>query len=381
MNLRDLKTPSERREALSKELSVELAAVGSSDLPISPANEKNCENMIGFTQIPLGVAGPLEIKGLKKRSCYVPLATTEGALVASVSRGCKAISLSGGAVVDFQKTGVTRAPVFKTGSIEEKKKFSAWVLENKELLKKVTEETSSHLKLSTVQIKSLPSYTFLRFSFDTQDAMGMNMVTIATEKAVSLIEKETGAECISVSGNYDVDKKPAWINFIENRGTTVWAETVLPKQVVLEVLKTTPEKFFETWLSKCMLGSAMSGSLGFNAHFANVIAAIFLATGQDAAHVVEGSLGMTTARVLSSGDLYVSVYLPSLMSGTVGGGIALPTQKEALEIMGVSGTGKAGEFAEIIGAAVLAGEISLLASLSVGSLGSSHVRLGRGEKV
>lgn len=208
--------------------------------------------------------------------------------------------------------------------------------------------------------------------------MGMNMVTIATQKAVELIERETGTRCLSVAGNYDIDKKPAWLNFINNRGFKVWAETIIKKEVLENVLKTSAEKFFDVWLAKCMIGSAMSGSLGFNAQYANIIAAIFIATGQDPAHVVEGSMGITTAKVLN-GDLLVSVYLPALNVGTVGGGTNLATQLEALTILGVAGSGNVEKFAEIIGGAVLAGEISLLASLAEGSLAAAHKKLGRSQ--
>jgi len=185
---------------------------------------------------------------------------------------------------------------------------------------------------------------------------------------------------LAVAGNFDIDKKPAWLNFINNRGFPVWAEVVLKKEVVETILKTTPEQFFEVWLAKCMIGSAMSGSLGFNSHYANVIAAMFIATGQDPAHVVEGSMGVTTAKVLTNGDLYVSVYLPALNIGTVGGGTQLATQQEALQILQVAGENNVEKFAELIGGAVLAGEISLLASLSEGSLSDAHRELGRGGK-
>jgi hydroxymethylglutaryl-CoA reductase (NADPH) len=219
---------------------------------------------------------------------------------------------------------------------------------------------------------------FVRFSFDTEDAMGMNMVTIAAEAMSELIEKETGAKCLSVAGNFDIDKKPAWLNFINNRGFPVWAEAVIKKEIVKDVLKTTSEKIFDVWLAKCMIGSAMSGSLGFNSHYANIIAALFIATGQDPAHVVEGSMGITTAKVLPQGDLYIAIYVPSLIIGTVGGGTALATQLEALRILGCAGDGKVEKFAEIIGGAVLAGELSLLASLSEGSLSTAHKKLARG---
>lgn len=398
MNVRDFKTIRERREALANELSVTLDSVSEYSQNLEIASTKNCENMIGATQVPLGVAGPLAIQNViqsgsegsnkkdssptqrdqnDRREYYVPLATTEGALVASISRGCKVITKSGGAVVDSHNVGVTRGPVFYTGSIAKKRELFAFIKNQESRIKDHVESTSTHLKLKEIFVKSLTNYTFVRFVYDTQDAMGMNMATIATQKAVEFIERETGISCLAVGGNFDIDKKPAWLNSFQGRGMKVWAEVVLQSRIVSEVLKTTPEKFFDTWLSKVMVGSAVSGSIGFNAHIANVIAAIFIATGQDPAHVVEGSLGFTTAKVLENGDLYVGVFLPSLLVGTVGGGTTLLTQSEALDILGVKGEGKVGEFAEIVGATCLAGEISLLASLSEGTLAKSHLRLGR----
>jgi hydroxymethylglutaryl-CoA reductase (NADPH) len=379
MNLRDYPNIKTRREALENEVSASFPHIGSYTSALEIASTKNCENMIGATQIPLGVAGPLKVQSSESgaKSYFLPLATTEGALVASISRGCKAIAEAGGAIVWTHRVGMTRGPVFYTGSIKEGTKLHTFIKDSFTEIAGITEGTSKHLKLKKITTKSLPNYTYVRFSYDTGDAMGMNMATIATQKAVEFIERETGIVCLSVAGNFDTDKKPAWINAIANRGMKAWAEIVLPKKVVADVLKTTPQKFFDVWLGKVMLGSAAAGAMGFNAHIANVLAAIFLATGQDPAHVIEGSLGITTAKVLENGDLYVGVFLPALLIGTVGGGTNLPTQKEALSILGVSGEGKKDEFAQIIVAACLAGEISLLASLSEGSLATAHERLGR----
>lgn len=387
MNVRDFKTTKDRRVALEKEIEVFLPQIASSTPDLKIASTKNCENMIGAVQIPLGIAGPIKIRNskFKIRNYYLPLATTEGALIASVSRGCKAINESGGAITDVTQAGMSRGPVFYTGSIATKKKLEDFIKNHEGRIRSKAESTSGHLKLTKIFIKSLPNYTFVRFSYDTKDAMGMNMATIATQAVIELIEKETGIECLSVAGNFDVDKKPAWLTSIEGRGTKAWAEAVLPKHIVASVLKTTPQKFFDVWLAKIMLGSAVSGSIGFNAHIANVLAALFIATGQDPAHVVEGSLGITTAKVLENGDLYVGVFLPALLLGTVGGGTNLPTQKEAFKILRLaqdnndSGQGKVEEFAQIVVAACLAGEVSLLASLSEGSLAESHRRLGRGK--
>lgn len=381
MNLRAYKTAADRRNAVEKISGAKLTHIGTYSLDEQAVSSKNCENMIGVAQVPLGVAGPLTVHGEHAQGDYLlPLATTEGALVASISRGSKAINASGGVLVYTQRVGQTRGPVFVTSSLVEQKKLTVWLKSNKAKLQKTAQITSQHISLENMHVNAVARYVFVRFVFDTQDAMGMNMVTIASSAMTALIEKETGATCLSVAGNFDIDKKPAWLNFINNRGFVVWAETVIKKAVLHEVLKTTAEAVFDVWLGKCMIGSAMSGSLGFNAHFANVIAALFLATGQDPAHVVEGSMGITTTKALPNGDLYVSVYLPCVIAGTVGGGTGLATQQEALQLLGVAGAGKVEKFAEIIGGAVLAGEISLLASLAEGSLGTAHEKLGRGGK-
>jgi hydroxymethylglutaryl-CoA reductase (NADPH) len=379
MNLRDQKTVDQRRKALEDTISIKLSNIGDFSLDEKIASSKNCENMIGVAQIPLGVAGPVKLSGkhIGDGDFYIPLATTEGALVASVARGCKAISLAKGAEVATFRVGATRGPVFYTGSIKKSAELYEWIKENDQKMAECSEKTSHHLKFKKADVRTQGSYAFTRFYFDTEDAMGMNMVTIAAEELTKLIEKEVGIKCVSVAGNYDIDKKPAWINFINNRGFKVWAEVVIPQKIIKDILKTTAQEVFDVWLAKCMIGSAMSGSMGFNAHYANIVAAFFAATGQDIAHTVEGSMGITTAKALENGDLYFSVYLPAIMLGTVGGGTGLATQKEALGIIGVK---KSEELAEVLGGAVLAGELSLLASLAEGSLSVAHKSLGRGEK-
>lgn len=376
MNIRSFKSAAARRQALESQLGITLTSISNFSFDEDIASTKNCENLFGATQIPLGVAGPLTVN---KKDYFVPLATTEGALVASVSRGIKAIREAGGAVAISHRVGMTRGPVFYTGGIKKSNELYHFIKKNEEKLKDISEKTSHHLKLKKITVKTSGIYAFVRFYFDTQDAMGMNMATIATTAVSQYIEGKTGVKLLAVAGNFDIDKKPAWLNFISNRGIKAWAEVVLSEKIVKDVLKTTPEKFFETWLAKCMVGSAMSGSLGFNAQFANIAAALFIATGQDPAHVVEASMGITTAKILENRDLLVTVYLPALEIGTVGGGTQLATQKEALTLLGVKGEGQTEHFAEIIAASVLAGELSLLASLSENTLACAHERLGRGK--
>lgn len=384
MDLRGYKDINLRRKALEEDIKVKLVHMGNYSLDTQLASTKNCENMIGIAQVPLGVAGPLKIKSsLQKKDIFVPLATTEGALVASVNRGCKAITQSGGANVVSKKVGITRAPVFVVENITVGVEVIKWVKDNFSEIKKITDKTSSHLKLLEIKPWMVGRNLFLRFKFDSQDAMGMNMATIACTIAADFIEKRTKAKLVSISGNVCVDKKPNTLNVIEGRGTQVWADCILPLETVGKVLKTTPEKFVDVVTRKVYLGSILSGSIGANSHAANILAAIFLATGQDIAHIAEVSSVITTAEVVKKG-LYISVFLSDLVIGTIGGGTGLETQKEALQILGVFG-GNGGKnsqkLAEIIGATVLAGEISLIASLSTNSLASSHRKLGRGENL
>jgi hydroxymethylglutaryl-CoA reductase (NADPH) len=378
-SLRQFNSAQERRTFVEEETSTPLSEIAKFSFDEKAVVGKNIENLIGAVEIPLGIAGPLTLAGDSKKY-YIPLATTEGALVASISRGCKAILESGGVHVEYHNVGVTRAPVFKTSGIKQNVEVKKWLGENYQKIKELTENTSSHLKLLKIDSNFAGRSLFIRFAFDSEDAMGMNMATIAVEKAVEFIGQETGIECLSLSGNYDVDKKPAWINFINGRGKQVWADVTIKKELVESVLKTTSDRICNLILRKVLTGSAMAGSMGFNAHYANIIAAMFVATGQDLGQIVEGSLGMTAAETLDNGDLYFSIYLPSLMIGTFGGGTALPTQKEALKIMGIKDTGDTKKFALIIAAAVLAGELSLLASQAEGSLAKAHKKHGRNAK-
>lgn len=375
INLKEFKTVARRREALEKNLGISLENIGNYSLDEDFASSRNCENMIGVVQIPLGVAGPLKIKD---KNYFLPLATTEGALVASVNRGCRAVSLSGGVNVLVENVGITRGPVFKTNSLLASAELKNWLEEHLDDLNNLAKETSGHLELKKLETQILGRNVFIRFYFDSQEAMGMNMATIAVDKIASFIEKQTGNHCLALSGNFCVDKKASWFNFVLGRGKRVWVEAQISGKIVEEVLKTTPEKIFEVWLNKCLLGSALSGSIGFNAHFGNIVAAIFAACGQDLGHITEGSLGITTTELVGK-DLHISIYLPDLPIGTIGGGTTLETQKESLNLMGIK-NGKKGsslQLAGIIGGAVLAGELSLLASLAEGSLALAHQKLGK----
>ncbi len=371
-----------RRTAICELTGTQLNHISNYSIDAEKLYRRNIENMIGMIQVPLGIAGPLRINGeFAKGDFYIPLATTEGALVASADRGSSVITTSGGANVRIFKDEMTRAPVFRTKDITGAKLFMDWVNANFEKLKQKAESTTHYGELLSINTFTAGRNVFLRFSYRTADAMGMNMVTIATDAAVDLILSENDVELVALSGNMCSDKKPAAINAIMGRGKTVSADVFLKKEIISEKLKTNPEKMAEVNYRKNLLGSARAGSLGFNAHAANIAAAMFISCGQDAAHVVEASNTITTMELTDDG-LYCSVTLPSLNVGTVGGGTRIATQQECLNILGVAGTGdppgaNSRKLAEIIAAAVLAGEISLVGALAARHLAKAHAALGR----
>lgn len=335
---------------------------------------KNIENMIGATQVPLGIAGPINIPNHGK--ALVPLATTEGALVASVNRGLKAIELSGSLIVHANYQGMTRGPSFVTKNQAESQKIAKAIkLKELETLKSLASKTSNHIKLLKVQTKSIGKYIYIRFRFDTDEAMGMNMVTITTQILAQYLKNKFNITYTAISANFCVDKKIAYANWFFGRGYEVNAEATIPKTVLKKVLKTTASKIKDVYNQKIIYGSWITGTIGsYNAQFANIIAAIYLATGQDLGHVGENSQGILMLEEIGE-DLYVNVWLPSLNIGTIGGGTKLPAQKEAIDLATSSvsqKTKKSAFLAKIVAAAVLAGELSLLSAIAQQSLSDAH---------
>ncbi len=369
----------ERLSAVEEYSGVKLENISKNSIPPEAAAH-NCENMIGSTQIPLGYAGPVTVAGEYAFGEFlVPLATTEGALIASISRGMSVINASGGSRTRVFGDYMTRAPVLRVRDLEHACQCIQWIDAHEDEIKAAAASTTSHGKLVKIEKFPMGRGIYLRFSFETGDAMGMNMATIASEAACRVIEEATGAVMVSVSGNMCSDKKAAAINMIEGRGKTVVAEALIPSEIVESKLHTTAEAIVETNIRKNLIGSSMSGTLGANAHAANMVAAFYIATGQDPAQVVGGSLTLTNCENLD-GNLYISVRMPAVELGTVGGGTSLPCQSEALEIMGCKGAGKARKLAEILSVTVLAGELSTLAAQAAGQLGKAHAELGRGKK-
>ncbi|KAI1374346.1 3-hydroxy-3-methylglutaryl-CoA reductase [Hypoxylon crocopeplum] len=344
-----------------------------------------CENVIGYMPIPVGVAGPLVIDG---QSYFIPMATTEGVLVASTSRGCKAINSGGGAVTVLTGDGMTRGPCVQFETLERAGAAKLWIDSEagQTLMKNAFDSTSRFARLQTMKTALAGTNLYIRFKTTTGDAMGMNMISKGVEHALNVMVTEGGFEdmsIISVSGNYCIDKKAAAINWIDGRGKGIVAEAIIPGDVVRQVLKSDVDSLVELNIAKNFIGSAMAASIGgFNAHAANIVSAIFIATGQDPAQVVESANCITIMKNLR-GSLQISVSMPSIEVGTLGGGTILEPQGAMLDMLGVRGShptnpgDNARRLARIIGAAVLAGELSLCSALAAGHLVRAHMAHNR----
>ncbi len=341
--------------------------------------EGNIENYIGMAMVPTGVIGPLRVTGsAAKGDFYIPLSTTEGTLLASYHRGAKACYLAGGATSICLVEGVQRSPLFKFTNLGELGTFLIWLFEQLDEFKKITEQSSRFARLVEMKTNIEGNHLILTFEYHTGDAAGQNMVTLCTDAICHYIVEHAPVKPLFwfIESNYSGDKKATALSFSNVRGKKVTTEITLPGKVVNEVLKTTPQIMSTYWQSST-IGTIQSGSIGAQGHYANGLTALFLATGQDVACIAEAAVGITRMEVTASGDLYASVTLPNLIVGTVGGGTGLPTQKECLELMDCYGEGKARKFAEICGALVLAGELSIAAALSAGHFSSAHKKFGR----
>ncbi|CAJ0575157.1 unnamed protein product, partial [Mesorhabditis spiculigera] len=349
-----------------------------------PVSQACCENVIGYMPIPVGVAGPLKVN---QRDIYIPLATTEGALVASTNRGCAALARSGGVNVFIIDDKMTRAPVVKFKDVAACLAVDKWLRDpdNFDNIKREFESDSSYAKLLKIESSPEGLFLFIKFFASTGDAMGMNMVSKGCQHAMRYIKGVfSEMEVVCLSGNYCVDKKAAAVNLIQGRGKSVVAEAVLTEAVVSGILKTSPRAMVEAARAKLEVGSAHAVTLGGqNCHAANIVAALFLASGQDVAQVVSSSMCTTRMEINEYNDLHVTCQMPVVEVGTVGGGTVLPAQKTALEMMGVAGGNRSNpgensrELARIVCGAVLAGELSLLAALATDDLVASHMKLNR----
>ncbi len=366
-----------RRQFIKQKTGAELVHTGqfSIDPAVLPGN---IENFIGIVQMPVGVAGPVLVNGEHaKGEFYVPLATTEGTLVASYSRGMRVINECGGVKTTVVEGFMQRAPAFIFKDAREARDFGHWIEENFDNIKAVSETTTSIGKLEHIQQWSVSKTKYLRFNYTTGDAAGQNMVGKATLVACEWIKANSPIPCMyMLSGNMDTDKKHSHLNMLHSRGKRVIAEIVLKKDVLARVMKV-DTKMLAGASVLANTGAQMAGAAYNGPHSANGIASLYIATGQDEANVVESHAGMLSHELLDNGDLYMSVTLPSLIVATFGGGTGLPTQNECLQMLGCVGKGKAEKFAEIVAATVLAGDILLGCAVISGHWVSSHDQMGR----
>jgi hydroxymethylglutaryl-CoA reductase (NADPH) len=342
------------------------------------ATKGNIENLTGVVQVPLGFGGPLRINGEYAQGDFIiPLATSEGTLVASYNRGMKVLNLSGGVTTTVMMDQMQRAPVFVFDSAREARAFWSWIDEHFNEIKEMAEATTKFGKLKNIERYQANKFIYLRFNFKTGDAAGQNMVGRATWAACMwIVANNPSVRRWFLESNFATDKKASQINTIMTRGKRVTAEATIPRQILIDHLRTSPESLHYHYMVSNVAGF-VSGVNNNGLHSANGLTAMFIATGQDVACVSESSAGILYAEITPSGDFYLSVTIPSLIVGTYGGGTGLPTQRECLEILDCYGKDKVYKFAEIVTGVVLAGELSLGAAISSHDWVSSHEQYGR----
>ena len=367
----------ERQRFLSEQTGVQLEHITKYSLPPT-RTQGNIENFTGVAQVPLGFAGPVTVNGEHAQGeFFIPLATTEGTLVASYNRGMKVLNMSGGVTCTVTGDAMQRAPVFVFENARKARDFAYWIDENMDKIREVAESTTRVGKLTGIEKYHSNKFIFLRFNFRTGDAAGQNMVGRATYFACEFIKEY----CPLVGrwyleSNFATDKKGSQINTLMTRGKRVTAEATIPKEILIDNMRTSPETLTYHH-SVAQIAGFISGVNNNGAHSPNGITAMFIATGQDVANVAEASAGILHVERTPEDDLYISITIPSLIVATYGGGTGLPTQRECLEVLGCYGQGKVFKFAEIVAAVVLAGELSLGAAVSSLDWVTSHEQFGR----
>jgi hydroxymethylglutaryl-CoA reductase (NADPH) len=338
----------------------------------------NVENFTGVAQVPIGFAGPLRVNGEHADGEFlIPLATTEGTLVASYNRGMKVLNLAGGVLSTVVGDSMQRAPVFVFDNARHARDFAEWVDAHVAEIRGEAESTSSVAKLIYIDTYLSNKLAFLRFNYSTGDAAGQNMVGRATFAACSwMLENAPNIRHFYLESNFATDKKASQINIMRTRGKRVTAEATIPRDVLLQHMRVDPETL-HYHANIANVGAFLSGANNNGCHSPNGITAMFIATGQDVANVSESSAGVVYTEVTPGGDLYISITIPSLIVATHGGGTGLATQRECLEVLGCAGKGKVRKLAEIVAGVVLAGELSLAAAISSLDWVSSHEKYGR----
>lgn len=337
------------------------------------------ENFIGTVQVPVGLAEPLLVHGLFAQGKYrIPLATTEATLVASYSRGARTISEAGGCTVALLDESIGRAPGFTFDTLREACQFGDWASSHFAEIRRSAEDTTNHGKLVDLKATVEGNHVYLNLNFVTAEAAGQNMVTIATEAVLAYIDRHSPVRPRDafVEANHSGDKKACAKSFTSVRGKRATAEVVVPAHLLERRLRVTPDRLADYWRLGAV-GGVMSGTIGIQGHFANGLAALYIACGQDAACVAESAVGITRFETTAEGDLYGAVTLPNIIVGTVGGGTRLPSQRACLDIMGLAGPDSARALAEICAGLCLAGELSIAAALSAGHFTRAHRLLAR----
>lgn len=356
----------------------EAAIADPASLALASSYGRNIESFIGTVKVPVGVVGPLRINGINAHGdYYVPLATTEAALVASYGRGAEVTAQAGGITSAMIGEGVLRTPAFIFHNMLEAGMFIDWIAHNVEALKTAAETTTRHGKLITIEPFMDSDIVFLICRYTTGDAAGQNMVTVATEALCAYIAEHTPIvpRHQFIEGNFSGDKKASYLGLHMGRGRKVTASVELSDALIRKCLHVEPEAML-AYGRVAALGSTLSGQLGAQAHYANGLAAFYIATGQDAACVAESAVGFTRAE-RREGGVFFSVTMPNIVVGSVGGGTGLPSQAAALGIMGLKGEGKAAALAEVVGALCLCGEISIIAAIAAGHFTRAHAKLAR----
>jgi hydroxymethylglutaryl-CoA reductase (NADPH) len=336
----------------------------------------NIENPVGVAQVPLGIAGPVLIRGKHARGLfYVPMATTEGALIRSYERGCVALTRAGGVHVALLADENQVAPAFFFGTVSQAESFARWIPDQLAALRRAAASTTRHGRLTNIRCYQIGRQVVVNFGFETGDAQGMNMIAKAAAAACRWIQHHHPIASYLLFSGLCSEKRASGFILTRGKGKRVTAGALVPHEILKLYLHVSADQLFRVWQST-VIGHLQAGAIGYNAHYANGLAAIFIATGQDVANVTNAACGITVFELHPKG-LYVSVTLPALTVATVGGGTALPTQREALQIMGCAGSGKAKKFAEIVAAAVLGGEISMGAAIASGEFVAAHEQYGR----
>jgi hydroxymethylglutaryl-CoA reductase (NADPH) len=366
----------QRRAWLEETVGHALPLVGAGGIA-GPAMRGNIENPIGAVQVPLGVAGPLLVRGEHAQGTfYVPFATTEGALVRSYERGMVAVTRSGGAEARVLQDENRGAPVFSFADLAEATDFARAVPALLPELQAAAESTTRHGKLLRVEPRVVGRDVMVMFSFSTGDAGGMNMLARATDAACRVLaERFAPRSWVLLSGG-EGEKRAATDLLGGGKGKSVVAAVRMPRAIVRSVLGVEPASLAALW-RRTVVAHFESGAVGHNGHYANGLAAVFIACGQDVANIVNASVGVSTLDVEEDGGLFASVHLPSLTVATVGGGTGVGTAPECLEILGCRGDGKARKLAEVLAATLLAGELSFSAALAGGEHASAHEQYGR----